>query len=103
MNRGHMNAKKFPGEAFYSLDDVKSENKNEDKSHNEGETIVSLNTVGGKIVGGSFDPPKEDKEKEEEICYNVYQCSHCGFTTTNTDPDVQNVNLLYVCKNNDDM
>lgn len=86
---------KFPGEAFYSLDDVKSENKNEDKSHNEGETIVSLNTVGGKIVGGSFDPPKEDKEKEEEISYNVYQCSHCGFTTTDTDPDCSKCKKTY--------
>ena len=50
------------------LDVVQSENESEDK----GETsIIYLNTVGGKIVGGSFEPPKEDKEETYKLCVNT--------------------------------
>ena len=81
----------FPGEAFFSSDDVKSEHKNED------ETIVSLNTVGGKIVGGSFDPPKEDKEEseeseeesEEDIDDEEFKCEKCS--------TVQGINNCELC------
>jgi len=48
-----------------------SEDENEDESEDEAELIVYLNTVGGKIVAGSFEPPKEDKEETDKLCLNT--------------------------------
>jgi len=49
-----------------------SEAESEDETQPEDETIVYLNTVGGKIVGGSVEPPKEDKNEEPvKLCVNM--------------------------------
>jgi hypothetical protein len=59
------------------IDNVKSEDESENESEDESEheseheSIAYVNTVGGKIVGGSFEPPKEDKEETYKLCENV--------------------------------
>lgn len=52
--------------------DENNDAESEDETQPEDETIVYLNTVGGKIVGGSVEPPKEDKKEETyKLCENV--------------------------------
>jgi hypothetical protein len=47
------------------IDNIKSENESEHES------IAYAHTVGGKIVGGSVEPPKEDKEETYKLCENI--------------------------------